>query len=491
MKFKTSLIGELIFSLDSKDFSLIEAYLVSKLTNANLKLINLFQIILDLKAKNRLAEISFNAFKVEVLKELAISDSLFGVYINKLCHYVKEMKIYTLTQEKNIYSEILWGEYLIEKKLTKNLHAKLTNYNEDQFIDPYSLLSNYAFDREQALQGYSDASSKTASKQMITAINEVTSLENFYLSRKIETLLGIVTFAKQFNISLPDSYLDECKLMIQTSNNSNKEALIINSLLLSIAIQDKYRSYRKLKDFFLTNYFRISKDFIRTIYPSLLNFCQRRVLKGVSIYSKEQFEIFKYLLDKKVFFNEEFFTDIRFLTMLGLEIKFGDLNYAEKLLNKYYKMLPISKQNSFLLYHKAKISFAKLKYSDSIYQMSNVNTNDTNYLYQLYKILLLKNYAMLEDDLKIKQEKDNFYRYMKKNKSINNESIARNSLFLKLIGYMMSTQYKSMSYYLKKQTAELLVAKSEFFPEKDWMIERFLFLAKRRLDTKIVQILMK
>ena len=150
MKLNQTTIGELYAALSPIEIKQLSAYLDEK---PNDKVKKLHQWMVKLTKENKLKDSDTDFLVQKILGKKAIYSS-YTTVVNLLINHIKDYLILSKIREKNIYTETLWGEILIERRLKRNLLLKITNFKLDIYKDSYALMKKFFYIRESFFYEY-------------------------------------------------------------------------------------------------------------------------------------------------------------------------------------------------------------------------------------------------------------------------------------------------------------------------------------------------
>jgi hypothetical protein len=465
-------LGELYQSLSLEEVKGLDLYLQKNTVGKENILYQLHKLMAEAKLQAMLAKLDTNYIKAELFGGDEKSVSKLTTYNNLLINHIKDYLILSKVKEKNIYTEALWGEILIERGLKRNLLLKLTNYKFDLYNDMYSLMKNFLHKRELFFFEHLHLSKKNYSsmvdrlKSLINAFKDYTDIYN------IELYNGYLSLSRQINlqVELPVEKINE---LIYINTHSENNLLIIQSLSLELATAQTKDSYLRLREFFISNLGLFSLETCTQIIPILLNFGQVRVNKGSEDFDWENYIIFKTIDNSKFLYKQGIFTIVRLFNFIRLELRFGTIEKAEQLLAESLKVISPAQKDSFQYLIESRISFAKKDYKLSLRKISIINPSDSIYYFPQYKIMLIKNYIMLADIDRLMAERENFYKYINHQKNIQEDEKRRHKLFIKYTEYLTNARYEYLTDYMKKRIENALLQTSPYFSEKQWVRERW------------------
>ncbi|MFN5849498.1 MAG: hypothetical protein ACK43K_13470, partial [Chitinophagales bacterium] len=185
------------------------------------------------------------------------------------------------------------------------------------------------------------------------------------------------------------------------------------------------------------------------------------------------YEHLKFISQKNLLFKPGFFSIVKLIQYIRLELRYGTIEKAEQLLEESLKVISPAQKDSFQFLIESRISFAKKDYKISLRKISIINPSDSIYYFPQYKIMLIKNYIMLADIDRLMAERENFYKYLNNQKNIQEDEKRRHKLFIKYTEYLTNARYEYLTDYMKKRIENALLQTSPYFSEKQWVRERW------------------
>ena len=472
MTLNQTTLGELYQSLNQEELKGLDLYLQKNTVGKNNILYQLHKLMALAKLETTLAKLDTDYIKAELFGGDAKSISKLTTYNNLLINHIKDYLILSKVKEKNVYTEVLWGEILIERKLKRNLLLKITNHKSDLSKEDYPIMKRYFQQREIFYYEHISLTKRTyysMIKKLENLISSFIEYKNFYL---IELYIGLYTLSKQQNIKIIPPSNDLLELT-EIHKSSNNDLMIIQSLLLSLTIEPSVDSYITLKEFFIDRFLLFSNQIYLQVVPLLINFGQKMVNQGNEEYDKENYLIFDFLRKNKLLYVDGIFSVVRLFNFIRLELRYGTIEKAEQLLEESLKVITPAQKDSFQYLIESRIIFAKKDYKISLRKISTINPSDSIYYFPQYKIMLIKNYIMLADIDRLMAERENFYKYLNNQKNIQEDEKRRHKLFIKYTEYLTNARYEYLTDYMKKRIENALLQTSPYFSEKQWVRERW------------------
>lgn len=465
-------LGELYTSLSPEEIKGLHLYLQKNTMGKNNTILALHKFICQAKQAKQLDQLETEDIKSELFGGDSKSVSKLTTYNNLLTNHIKDYLLLSKIHEKNIYTETLWGEILIERGLKRNLLLKLTNFRYDLYKDSYALMKKFFHDRELFFYEHLKFSKKNLTQLIMRQKEQLKSFELFFSYYKLELLNSIVAFNEIRNSGELD-LSKEAILFSEQHLKSNNELLKTKALLLKLYLFKDLESYNLLLNILYDSHHLFSVEQFVQMVTALSNFCQHRLAAGNEAFDKENYNLLKFLYENEYLFKYGIYTLLRLITFIRLELRYGTIEKAEQLLEESLKVIAPSQKDSFQYLIESRVAFAKQDYMLSLRKISIINPADSIYYYPQYKIMLIKCYIMLADIDRLNAEQENFYKYLNAHKNIQDDEKRRHKLFIKYAEYLTEARYEYLTGYMKKRIENALLQTSPYFTEKQWVRERW------------------
>jgi len=465
-------LGELYTSLSPEEIKGLDLYLQKNTVGKNNTILVLHKFLCQAKLAKQLDQLETEDIKSDLFGGDIKSVSKLTTYNNLLINHIKDYLLLSKIHEKNIYTETLWGEILIERRLKRNLLLKLTNFRFDLYKDSYALMKKFFNDREGFYLEHLSLTKKNYRLMIENLEKQILSFKNYASFSLIEYFNGYISLSKQININ-NDKYNEEINLLITEGSDSPNDLIKIQTLSLSLSINKTLENYLNLKIFFIEKFNYFSIDTYMQIIPILNNYVIKKITQGDEDYYKEYYEHLNFLEEKKVLFIPGIFSIIKLFMYIRLELRYGTIEKAEQLLEESLKVIAPSQKDSFQYLIESRIAFARQDYKLSLRKISIINPADSIYYYPQYKIMLIKCYIMLADIDRMNAEQENFYKYINAHKNIQDDEKRRHKLYIKYTEYLTEARYEYLTDYMRRRIEHALLQTSPYFTEKQWVRERW------------------
>ncbi|MBL7788549.1 MAG: hypothetical protein JNL75_01795, partial [Chitinophagales bacterium] len=454
-------LGELYQSLSTEEVKGLDLYLQKNTVGKNNMLYQLHKLMVDVKHQAMLAKLDTDYLKAELFGGDTKSVSKLTTYNNLLINHIKEFVILSKVRKKNVYTEILWGEVLIENRLKRNLLLKLTNFKKEIEDNDYPLMKLFFHQREKFFYEHLILTKKNYENLIISQFDQIKSFEEYYEYYSLELFISLFSFLNQANkVYLLDRSEINNKL-IQGKKSSNVSIQIL-ALILDIQLNIDQSSYFLLRNLLYDNFETLSINIKTQIIPVLVNYINNSVHKGNELNEHENYMLFMYFDKNNVMHSKGVFSLVRLISYIILELRYGTIEKAEQLLEESLKVISPAQKDSFQYLIESRIAFAKKDFKLSLRKISIINPSDSIYYFPQYKIMLIKNYIMLADIDRLMAERENFYKYLNNQKNIQEDEKRRHKLFIKYTEYLTNARYEHLTDYMKRRIENALLQTSPY-----------------------------
>jgi hypothetical protein len=465
-------LGELYTSLSAEEIKGLDLYLQKNTVGKNNTILVLHKFLCQAKLAKQLDQLETEDIKSDLFGGDIKSVSKLTTYNNLLINHIKDYLLLSKIHEKNIYTETLWGEILIERRLKRNLLLKITNFKFDLYRDGYALMKKFFQKRESFFYQFIILTKNNyetlieAQREQIEAFNDFT---NFY---KLELYSSLTSYLKQYN-RIETLKREEIYSLTEKNVNSKNDIIKIQAHSLRLLYDHNKDSYISLRGLLFERHKLFSRETFIQLVPNLLNFAQYQRFKGEEEFEREYYDILNFLEQNAILFMQGVYSVIRLFNYIRLELHFGTIEKAEQLLEESLKVIAPSQKDSFQYLIESRIAFAMQDYKLALRKISIINPADSIYYYPQYKIMLIKCYIMLADIDRMNAEQENFYKYINAHKNIQDDEKRRHKLYIKYTEYLTEARYEYLTDYMRRRIEHALLQTSPYFTEKQWVRERW------------------
>jgi hypothetical protein len=469
---KDTILGEIYASLSRDELKKLNKYMGSSEWSISSTIVRCHECYYShIKEKNDLYFDKQDLFKYIYPNEV-YNDTKLRFTQNRLLKAIKQFVINLEYENDNIFTSKIWMDFLLEKKLKKNLQYH-NRENKAISNSDYRYLNEYFKSQEESYISFQNPKEQEKQHQTIqNIINKARLFSDLVFIRNFCSLLTFSQTFKSIPVELPLDILNQIKN--RTDINLYPEFRVYLSAieLLKEGTDETYNNYKK--DLFETLDNWDDQEKIN-LFIYLLNFTSTEINKGNSRYIDEQFHIYEEFEEKGIFQIKNYITHGRINNVVIVYLRKNEFEKAENFVNKYIELLNEELKDSCRHFNLARIKFEKGQYKDSLRELLQVDFSKDAFYSINSKVLLLKTYFELKESDALDSLFTSFKEYIRKNKIIT-ENLKTNYL-----GFVQTTKK-----LYEATNSQLISIKSivENTPmiDKKWLLDK---VEKRINDSKV------
>lgn len=269
-----------------------------------------------------------------------------------------------------------------------------------------------------------------------------------------------------------------------------KESLFVDiyyHLLLILTHQHTSKTWENLLTLLYGNlYTALSRESIKNVTDIAINYCNKHLRIGDNSYLKQQFDLYKFKLEKGFLMENGILSVIYYKNLVRLACRFGEFEWASDFVKKYKSALAERHQENYFHFNLATIYHYQRQYKAVIAELEQISNTGWGTLDYLNRFMLsIKTYYALmtqgadcEDDLN--KQLGNLAIYRIRNADAKRIKFTEYQRFINLFTRFLGIQ-KSVPVYLSKQDREKLeqrlalllqeIEGSELV-DKKWLVEQ-------------------
>ena len=459
-----TVIGELYNSFSKEQLKALDQYIQTSNWQYSETIVNCHSCFRDYASQGILAELNKEIIFLHVYGEDSFNDAKLRFLLNRLAEAIREFVIYASDKAENVFTEKVWIDFLLDKRLRKNIQYNLDKKEIPASVE-YKFLQRYF--KSQEVNVHSFAFTKDIKLQFESIVELMKEAELFSDLVFIRNYCSIISFSNVYRsipIELPAEKLQEIKN--KHREEVHPEFLIYLDLLdLLIHKTDANYYYKYKKDLF--DHLEIWNDDEKVNFlASLLNFTTNQINSGKTEFVEEQYQLFILFGERGIFDIKGYVNDGRVNNVIFIYLRKKEFAKAEEFVKKYSVMLPNQTKESCLHFNLARIHFEKMNYKQSLRELLKVDFSQDHGYSLNSKLLLLKNYYELKESDAFDSLCSSFKEFVRKNKIISDT----NKLFLLNFIKMTKRLYEAPANKKKKLLKELELATQ--IAEKNWLLEK-------------------
>lgn len=346
----------------------------------------------------------------------AFDDVRFRKYNSDLLKLAETFLALQSYEAEPIHQGIFLMKHLQKKKISKLLSSSVNDANRILENYPFET-AEYFFHRYMVELEYYNLTGSDLKRDEKTNIEQIVSnLDNFYFSEKLK-LYALVLSRKNIMDQDYDFLLIDDLIKTIKEKKYNKTASIWVYYYISLMLDSpKNEYYFELKTYLEIHYKKFPPKEIYDIYTHLMNFCIKKFRED-RIFLTELFDLYKYLIDKKVLIIDNVLSPWDFKNIVAVGIGVKEYSWVETFVHSYHEYLPESERKNALTYNLAFVYFYQRKYDQVLKLLQTVEYNDIFYNLDS-KALLVVNYYEMEEIEVMMSLLESFRTYLNRNKNI-------------------------------------------------------------------------
>ena len=259
------------------------------------------------------------------------------------------------------------------------------------------------------------------------------SLDTWFIVTKLKEACALLNNAEIFD-SVPGlSFLPEI-FQILEKGEYQQEPLISSYFALHKVLMEPendlfYKDWVRILD---ENASKIEISELQDIHTFALNYCIRQANSGKSNYLMELFEVYKKTLATGTLLESEGFNPWHFKNIVSVGLRLGETKWVQAFFEEHIRSLPPRFYQNAYTYNLARIHFYQKDYPAVLKLLQKVEYEDVFYNLDS-KVMLLKTYYELNEDISLDYLLATFRKFLKRNKQLSQQ---HKTNYLNLIKYL-------------------------------------------------------
>ena len=303
---------------------------------------------------------------------------------------------------------------------------------------------------------------------------ELDDLIEFFLTFAMIQYIRISEWSKSINMNYDMKFYNEVIDYFE-SGNENKVTLSVlyfNLMMMISTEEEKYfNNLMKYRNLFESHLSEID-DY--NIVITSMQYCYKKVLKGNFEYRKQMFEISKIIFEKNLI-PAGFLEPYLFTNLIRNASYIKEFEWAEKFINEYKSRLNPDTMVDVTEYSIAMIEIGKGNFEKSLAHLSKINIEMSNMKIEIKNLLIIIYYELNYIEELISMI-DAYKHFLKRDKTISENTRDQNSLFIRLISDLVKVRLKNDKESIEMFRLEL--DKLDYFILKDWLMNKTIELKK-------------
>lgn len=387
---------ELLRSLSPWELKSFEKYVASPFFNANGKVAQLLEVLIQYYPGFENREITFEKIFKKLFGNEKFKHQKLRYSMTDLTFLLENFLAYKVFEVKFFYQKKFLLQKLKEKNHDKYFQQHLTSGYRQQDDSAHRDLKFY-----KRQLGYDELSYEFTSLKDNRAID--TSLQSlsdnldiYYLSNKLKYCCEILNRQNIVQVEYKIPFLDF--IIAYLNKNSFEEVPVISvyfQILLTLKEPGNEKHFHKLKSL-LNKQTNFSVHELRDIYGFVQNYCIRKINTGDTKYLRELFEIYKLMLEKEIIIENKELGHSHFKNIVAIALRLDEFQWTENFISTYAAYLDKDLRKNSVNYNLARLHFAKKDFRKALKLLTIVEFTDV-YYHLDSKSLLLKIYYEIEE----------------------------------------------------------------------------------------------
>ena len=363
------------------------------------------------------------------------------------------------------------NQFAYYEKVSRKL-TKLQNKNPFKDIDFYNL----EFLKATEMDLYYSQLSQY--KKDLSIQEKEDNLDVYYFSVKLKDACEMVVRSHILNVDFKPGLL---RPMLEEVENNIEKYNAIPSIIVYYKVYQLITT--KNSDFYydLINVMEINGAYFplteqQFLYNFLQNFCIEQINKGVGLFMKNLFELYKILLNKEILIDDDFLSEWRYKNIVTVGLRLKEMDWVLNFIEKYKDRLePSCKENAYR-FNLANFYYSNNELEKVLSLLVQVEYSDLRYLLGSKSILLRTYYSLGEYDALVSLA-DAFKQYVQRNKLMSD--FRRNGFFNLVKFTKRSFQIKNKLSFTSKEKIQKEIEKlkkdieeSGTIFNKGWLLEK-------------------
>jgi hypothetical protein len=464
MSVKNSKIKELYLHFTKTELQSITHLLESGLFGQADILIRIHQYICHLKGSDD--------FDKELLyKYLYGNDSKFSdiklrVYLSKLTKVIEKFIVFSKLDEHPLTELNVITDYYSQNHLHRNVALYFKTKVDYQF-KTYEEHLSYEYNYAMRKLDYINADFSHDGAKMREHFEEVMKTQReLSIFQTVKTQCDFLSLQQKYNSTwnneLESKFIDGFSDMMEDFHPVLKAYMLVYGIFKS-KDSDKFQELKRmviLEDEIVFDHNR------RALVSHIQNFCIKYINSGDNRFLKELFDVYKFGL--KFYKKPGDLNSANYRNIVFCALQIGELDWAERFVENYRHLVIEADQNNAYYFNFARIAFQKKDFKTAMRQLLQVTYEDAFYA-STARILLVKCYFELNDELPLTSCCASLTQYLNRNKEFTKQRIDNNIGFIRYVRTIQTNRLKNNKAFFQKLLDKI---QESAVVEKEWLKQK-------------------
>lgn len=286
-------------------------------------------------------------------------------------------------------------------------------------------------------------------------------LDRFFLASKLRYACEMLDRRQMFAADYQPQLLDEIWSYIESRDWKEEPFIDIYAQILRMLRHPTDEAYFETLQQLLENQAAaFSEEQQREWYTYALNYCVRKINKGQKHFMMPLFELYRYLIEAHLAFEQGKLSPWSYKNMIGLGLRLEQFDYIESFIETYTPFLDEEFQKDALHYNRAELHYYKKEYEQAHEHLLQVELSEDIHYKLGGRRLLLKIYWESEEEEALLALFASFRMFLR-----------RNQLIAQRVreGYLAFIQIVQQLHRGKTADLEQKIKETRDLPERAWL----------------------
>ncbi len=342
-----------------------------------------------------------------------MNDSKLRFTQNRLLFAIKQFIVNDAFEQENIFTSKIWMDFLIDKKLKKNLQNHTQEDREIKNSD-YRYLNDYFRSQEESYISFQNPKEQEKKYHSIQKVMDKAQLFSDLVF--IKNYCSQITFSHKYNSVPVELQLDKLAQIKSKTDIQKHPEFQVYLGLIDLLKDNNEKSYLHFK----TQLFKtldIWEDAEKiNLLAYLLNYTSAQINAGNTIYIDEQYDLFQKFEAQGIFKIKDYINHGRINNVVFIYLRKKEFAQAESFVQNHIIFLNEVFAKSCLHFNLARIQFEKSNYKECLRELLYVDFSNDSFYSLNSKVILIKAYFELKETDALFSLFTSFREYIKKNK---------------------------------------------------------------------------
>lgn len=462
-------VYQVLCQLGPTELKRFSKYLQSPYFNQSKILNKLYENLL------RFAETSKEGFdRHEIWKKMFPNENYDDTNFRKYCSDLLKL-LENFMAHENLESDVLklktnTLEYVVKNKIESLFVSSLRNAKNQVeskvYNNVYDYYTSYFIERQYYIMYDFDV--KLDVRPNIEEISH--NLDIFYWIEKLKIQIAVLSQKKTRSYQYNVRFIDEIIAFLEKYPiEKTPELSLYYYSFLTLYDEGNIENYYKLRTSLDEYGSNMPQKEAVEFYDLALHYCIAKGNQGNRFFLQEYFDVLDEAMMRKVFILNGELASWRFNNAIGVALRLGKLDWAEKFIESYKIYLPFESRENTSTFNLARVYRYQKKFDKVLYLLRNVEYEDIGYNLISKAVLIITYYEMDEYET-LDSFLESFRVFLNRHKNIPSQ---RRKIYLNLIKYV-----RRLTRLLPDDKAGIAKLREEIIREKasivnhEWLLEK-------------------